>query len=247
MYDFVTQDEIDDLPDDPENAFATLASHALRRVKAMRTATKWEEFRGQAYQFVRFIEAAMRQFDIDGLGLPIVDNIHTISLGDYNQALADLQAYITAANLRASLRTRRDSVSLSPEAKAKIRAQIAKIRNVIDRDERLLDGGKSKLHVKLTEFEAALEKSRLNFGILAGAAIVIVGTVASAATVADSQSVNKLFAGIWKEVAAAKEQEEQRKIPLLEYQVPILPSNNRQLLIEGPEEEEPSPDDEIPF
>src|SRR5882724_1011671 len=80
------------------------------------------------------------------------------------------------------------------------------------------------LQKRIADFEAALEKPRVNVVMLAGVMVAVLAGAANVAQLADSQTMHKLVATIMTTIGQAKAiDEEKRERPPVQPPQPLLP------------------------
>jgi hypothetical protein len=252
IFDFITQEEIEDLPDDdPHVAFTTFVRIAQRRL-GERTAKidaseqdGWNELEEARHGFMNVAIAAAKKYKIEPFASLSVPRLENFDHQVHRQFKADLDHYMTQLLLDNSSRAKRDSVTISPELKTSIRTYLHHLREAIDKADDLTDARKRVLLQKLAEFEAELEKRRLSLLALTLMAITILGAPGSLGATADI--AGRLITNIMKVVGEAK---------LADDEVRKLPSSETPMAITGPRKDDPnliakpnrpSLDDEIPF
>ena len=253
IFDFLTQEEIDDLPDDdPHAAFTTFVRTAQRRL-GERTAqldssdqNNWEQLEEARHGFMNVVIAAAKKYEIEPFASLSVPRLEKFDLHIHRQFKADLDHYLTQLLLDNSSRAKRDSVLVSPELKTTIRTYLHHLKQAIDNAEDLTEARRSILLRKLAEFEAELEKKRLNLLTVTVIAITILSAPGGLGATADIAS--KLITNILRAVGDAK---------LADDEARRLPPSEAPMAITGPRRDDPdltSPsvrksdiDDEIPF
>ncbi|MCK6449670.1 MAG: hypothetical protein L6R19_02235 [Alphaproteobacteria bacterium] len=69
VFDFVTQDELDELPEDPRLAFATFVRHAQRRLAErtgqLQSQEDWELLEDARHGFMNVVIAAAKRYEIE--------------------------------------------------------------------------------------------------------------------------------------------------------------------------------------
>lgn len=252
IFDFITQEEIDDLPDDdPNAAFTTFIKIAQRRL-GERTAQLdtseregWTELEEARHGFMNVAIAAAKKYEIEPFASLSVPRLENFDQKVHRQFKADLDHYMTQLLLDNSSRAKRDSVTISPELKSSLRTYLHHLREAIDKSEDLSDARKRVLLQKLAEFEAELEKRRLSLLAVTLLAITILGAPGSLGATADM--AGRLITSIIKVVGEAK---------LADDEIRKLPSSEAPMAITGPRKDDPnliakpkkpSLDDEIPF
>lgn len=251
IFDFITQEEIEELPDDdPRLAFMTLVKIAQRRL-GERTAEldgndhgAWEQLQEARHAFMNVIIAAAKKYEIEpfaSLSVPRIDDFKT---DVHRQFKADLDHYITQLVLDNSSRAKRDSVTISPQLRTTIRTYIHHLRQAIDRADDLSEARREILLRKLAEFEAELEKKRLSLMAVTLMAITLLS--APGGLGATAEIATKLVTNILRTVGEAKMADDETR---------RLPSSAAPMAITGPRPKDPeliAPpsggiDDEIPF
>jgi hypothetical protein len=164
---FVSQDDLDDLDEDPRAAFKTLVNLAQRslakQTEALRPEERWEweQLEELRHSFMNAVIAAAKQFEIEpfaSMEVPRLDDNRGL---DYRQFKADLDHYVTQLVIENSTRAKRDSVAILPQSKDRIRNYVHHLRECIEKAN-MTEAKRETLLKKLDQFEAELEKRRLN-------------------------------------------------------------------------------------
>ncbi len=256
IFDFITQEEIDDLPEDePRLAFMMFVRTAQRRLSERTSKldenenSEWRVLQEARYGFVNVVVAAAKQFEIEPFASIEVPKLGDFSADEHKQFRADLDHFLTQLLLDNRSRSKRTSVLLPTEAKASIRTHLNQLRAIIDKAD-IADAKRATLLAKLAEFEKELEKKRLNLVAVAMLTVTVAGVPGSLA--ASGQVVGDLLGGIWQAVAEAKASEDEKsQLPMSES--PVAITAPRPPAIEGPKKKRPREsfnqdlDDEIPF
>jgi hypothetical protein len=249
IFDFITQDEIDDLPDnDPQAAFVAFVRIAQRRL-GERTAkldsdeNGWEELNESRYGFMNVVVAAAKKYGIEPFASLRVPRLKSFDTEIHRQFKADLDHYLTQLVLDNSSRAKRDSVLMSAELKSTIRTYLFHLRALIEKADDIDRAKQQVLLRRLSEFEAELDKKRLSLLSVTVLAVTILG--APGALWSSAEVASKLLTNILRVVGEAKIADEAMR---------PLPSSEAPMAITGPRPEEPSlaptrpeMDDEIPF
>jgi hypothetical protein len=111
---------------------------------------------------VNVVTAAAKKYRIEPIASLDVPRMKDFGDQTYRQFKADIDHLFTQLLLDNSSRTKRDSVLISPDLKTRIRAYAFRLRELIERAEDLDDAKRQVLLHRLSEFEAALDKKRLN-------------------------------------------------------------------------------------
>src|ERR1700722_13945531 len=146
IFDFITQDEIDDLPDDdPQAAFTSFVRIAQQRlgerarvINAVDEAG-WIELQDARHGFVNVVIAAAKKYEIEPFLSLSVPRLEDFNEKVHRQFRADLDHYLTQLVLDNSSRAKRDSVVILPDLKTTLRTYIYHLRETIDKAEDLTE------------------------------------------------------------------------------------------------------------
>lgn len=226
IFDFITQEEIEDLPDtDDEAAFLSFVRISRSRlVEATskldgRDEDQWETLIEARHGFMNVVTAAARRYNIRPFNSLDVPRIGQFSQDDHRQFIADLDHYMTQLLLSDGLRTKRDSVLLSEQAKQRIKTHLHHLREQIEKED-MPDKKRHDLFMKLDVFEQELNKRRLS--LLAIAKITVEVLAAPGALAGSYDIATKLLSNVMVTVAQEKAQEESK--PSLSSPAAILPA-----------------------
>ena len=218
IFDFISQDEMDDLPDDDPQAAFTMFVEICRRSLADRIAelsddeAGWSERNEAQLGFMNVVVAAAKRFEIEPLASLSVPRATKFNSDIYREFRSDLDHYLTQLLLSNSARAKRDSVLLSVEFKTTLRTYTTNLRELIEKNELIDDAKRRELLKHLADFEAALDKKRLSFLSVTLLAITLAGAPGSLGSSADL--ANRLFVNILRTVGEAKVQDDAtRRIP----------------------------------
>lgn len=243
IFDFLTQQEMDDLPDDdPQTAFTMFVEIARRRLaerleQLPDDEANWHLRNEAQHGFMNVVIAAAKRFEIEPLATLSVPRATKFDSDLYREFRSDLDHYLTQLLLNNSARAKRDSVFISPELKTSIRKYVFNLRKVIEESEAIDQEKRAVLLKHLATFEAALEKKRLNLMAVTIIAITLAG--APGALGASADIANKLLFNILRSVGEAK---------ILDDATRALPSAAAPLAISGPRQPvNREMDDDIPF
>lgn len=247
IFDFITQEEIEDLPDDNEAAFLSFVRIARARLSEAtskldpRQEDEWEMVNEARHGFMNVVTAAARRYDISPFSKIDVPKIGQFANDTHRQFVADLDHYMTQLLLSDGLRTKRDSVLLSEQAKQRIKTHLHHLREQIEKED-MPDKTRQDLFAKLEVFEQELNKRRLS--LLAIAKITVEILAAPGALVASYDIATKLLSNVMVTVAQEKAQEDPSKA--LSSPSAILPARPSEV---APKTESFSVDDDsdIPF
>jgi hypothetical protein len=247
LFDFITQDEIDDLPEDDNSAFLQFVKIARARLD-QKTAEidddderEWRRLQDARFGFMNVVVAAGRRYGIEPFSLMDVPGVGNFNESTHRQFILDVDHYMTQLLLADGLRTRRDSIALNEEAKSKIRTHLHHLRETVSKSD-LDDARRQKLLDRLVEFEAELNKRRLS--MLAVARVTLEVLAIPGALGGSYDITQKLLGHVMHTVAQEKAAEDQRRDQQLQRPPVILPA--RPDAVRRPKEDN-ALDDDIPF
>lgn len=256
LYDFITQDELDELPhEDGPRAFSMFASTAQSRLSAItqeldaNDESQWHVLQDTRHSFINVVVGAAKRYDIDELSSWQVPQINNFGNDDYRQFQADVDHYVTQVAIGQSLRDQRDSVPIPQQSKEKIRDYLRALRECIEKAD-LSDAKRAKLLDRLDEFERELEKRRLTLLALTRLMITIAGVPGS--LWASYEITNRLIGNVMQVVGEAKvADDENRPMPVFPSEPPKLSlpraTERKRPTANAPAFEPGGMDDDIPF
>ncbi len=227
IFELITQDEIDEVPENPHLAFTQLVRHAQVRLnnytKQLDENNEWHLIESAQHGFMNVTIGIAKRYQIDPfaqLDVPRIDDRNSTSL-TYRQYQADLDHYMAQLLVGNSISGKRDSVIIAPKVKDKIRSYIHGLKSAID-NANFNDSKRAILHEKLSEFESALEKRRLSMMAVTKLTIGILAIPGS--LWASHEVVTKLTTNVLQVVGEAKATEdENRQLPSTEPIVALVP------------------------
>ena len=213
IYDFITRDEIGDLPEDATLAFAEFCEICSRRLaETIRTydgdEPGWASISEAKLGFINVVTGAAKNFGIDEVANFHVPRVLDFEDSNYRQFKMDLDHFLTQVELENAAKAKRTSVYIDEDARGTLRAYVASLRDLIERS----DIGKKKkdaLLAKLAEFESELNKKRLNLIHLSVVAVALLG--APGGIFASGEAGAKLVQSIIRTVSEAKASEEEAR------------------------------------
>lgn len=220
---FVTQDQLDNLDDDPRLAFMELVNIAQRSLSAQLghlhpdDQNEWREIEDIRHSFMNVIVASSKRFEIEpfaSMEVPRIDDDL-----NFKQFKSDLDHYVTQLVLDNSVQTRRDSVLILPKSKDRIRSYIHGLRECIEKSN-MGDKKRIALLDRLDELEKELEKRRTNYLLVAKLAFDIVAI--PGAMWGSYDMAQKLIANISQSVEESREAEQANKPLAVAKPVPAL-------------------------
>ncbi|MEI5689027.1 hypothetical protein [Sphingomonas kyungheensis] len=220
---FVTQEQLDGLDDDPRMAFMELVNVAQRSLSSQLSRFsgndegEWRDMEDLRHSFMNVILAASRRYEIEPFASMDVPRINDDL--NFRQFKSDLDHYVTQLVLDNSLQARKDAVAILPKSKDKIRGYISALRKCLE-NANMTEAKRSALLKRLDELERELEKRRANMLLVAKLAfevLAIPGSVWASAEVA-----TKLIANISQQVDVSREADQAARSLIQSGPVPAL-------------------------
>ena len=214
ILDFVNQNELDDLDEDPRIGFMQLVNIAQRSLAAQISVLdpdnqhEWQKVEELRYSFMNVVVASAKRFEIEPFHSLQVPQYSNFRDGDHRQFKSDLDHYVTQLILDNSLRAKRDTVDVLPKTKERLRTYLSGLKQCIESGN-MPPAKREALLKKLEAFEAELEKRRLNMMVVARFAYFILG--APGTLWASAEITHKLVTSIMQTVAEAKVAEDETK------------------------------------
>lgn len=207
IFDFITQDELDNLPEDPRFAFSAFSQHAYRRF-----SNRLEQLDGQEESsyaliqdakrgFMNVVLAAAQRYEISPLDKYEIPHPRNFSDDHYSQFKSDLDFFMTQILIDNSIRERSNAITIDESLKDRIRKYVLELRNCIDNAE-LSQVEKQTLHDKLSAFEDALNNRRVSILKTTMLLLAILGVPGSVWASVDI--VTKLSTNVLQIIAQAK-------------------------------------------
>jgi hypothetical protein len=162
----ITDEELDELPDDPRIAFVEFEKILRARFhEAEQEASNYQYGNTESYQleYINKVLAAAKQFGIEELAhweLPSVsERIYEI----FKQFASDVDHITIQIRIQNATRRRTYSVGLDPNTKTKIHHYVQQIRGVIESAHDLPVKKRESLYDKLNTFAAEVDHTRTRF------------------------------------------------------------------------------------
>lgn len=249
-HDFITTDELDDLPDDPRSALIEIVRTAQRRLGNRvggldgNDEYQWQEKQDAYLGFMTVVIASAQRLEVEPFASMTVPNLNEFGYGDFRQFRFDLNHYMAQMMLDASIRGRRDSVAIPEKTMDDIKAYLNGLRQCIAAAS-ISDAKRQALIDRLEEFEKELAKRRLSLmavTLLSVQLLAIPGSLWASYDIAA-----KLVTNIMASVAEAKAAEdESRRLAPVEPQKQLMAPNRTEPVAKG-YRRSLDDDDEIPF
>jgi hypothetical protein len=212
IFDFVSRDVLEDLPEDTNLAFTKIVESAeLRlgeRTAELEHVDAWNQLQDLRQSFMNVILAVAKHHNIEPFASYEVPTVQGFKIEDYWQFKSDLNFYVAQIVLDNSQRARRDSVPLTPAAKDRIRALLYHLKTEVDKSS-LNEAKKGAMLKKLEEFEQELDKTRMS---LRAASLFWLGILQIPGGVWGTVDIaHKLMNEIGEVIAEAKEVEDETR------------------------------------
>lgn len=217
---FVDQDQLDELNEDPKIAFMELVNLAQRSLHDQTKTldeeerSDWQKIEDLRLSFMNVVLSSAKRFEVEPFVSMEVPHRKQFDMRDYDQFKFDLDHYVTQLVLDNSLRSKTDTVAILPKTKDTIRGYINGLRECIEKGN--MDGKKREaLLQRLDALEAELEKRRVSMMTIARIAYHLWAVPGS--MWASYDVTNKLLSSMMHNVAEAKEEENaQKQLPASE-------------------------------
>lgn len=237
IFDFITPEELDDLPEDDSAAFLEFVRIARARLQNRfnqlnsNDENDYDRFQDARHGFINVVTATARRLKIEPFASMDVPKVNNLSYEDYRQFTADIDHYMTQMLFDSRLSRRKESVELSDGAKSNIRTKLHHLRDALERSE-CDERTRARLRARLDEFEKDLDKSRLN--ILAVARVAIEILAVPGALMSTYDGAVKLINGIMQTIGEEKiNEDERRKLPPVEKPIALMPPRADEKKISG--------------
>jgi hypothetical protein len=235
----ITDEELQSLPEDPDQAFAKFEQIARTRLfEALRNAQGYESEALQL-EYMNQVVGAANAFGIEGVRDLKVPVTNSFVYNHYADFLRQVDNYTIQIRIHAVGRSRRYSVALDGPTKLKVRHYIAQIKGLIE-SAGLPADKKDALLRKLSSFVDELDRTRTTFQAVAEMWLAFCGVVGEGFE--KLEPARKWLDSIANVMGKAKELEDLNR--------PRLPGPEERPRLEPPRKDSStskSPDDEMPF
>jgi len=211
---FITQDQLDELDEEPRVAFMQLANHAQRSLADQTKAfnpneeQEWREIEDLRHSFVNVLLAAAKRYEIEpfaSMELPTAKNFDDRSYRDFKD---NLDHYVTQLVIDNSTKTRRHSVEMPPKTKDNIRTYLRELRECVESSS-MPEAKRQALLDRLDAFQAELEKRRVNLMAVSMLMFDLIAIPGSAW--ASYEITSRLVTNVMQSVAKARAEEQEKK------------------------------------
>lgn len=241
----ISDDDLLNLPDDPELAFVEYEASLREKIFAEMRESHEQDYRNIRLDYINHVIAAAKAFDIKDLRDCDGPQGNDQTFEYYEWLLSEVVQYTVQIRIKNSRRVKRYSVALNSTVRQKIRHHLGKIKETVDG----LDVPQSKkeaLFDKIAKLEDEVNRDRTRFDAVMALILETAGTGGEAAK--RLEPVRKFIDSITGLLKEAKEGEDKAS--------PRLEAPNERKRIEGPpkkiaapdpKKQPPDWDDEIPF
>jgi hypothetical protein len=256
VMEILTDEFLAELPDDPRAAFGMVLRRADGYVAEALQAVdehdngSWHTYETAQHTAMNTIIAVAKRYEIQPFANMVVPPRKGFGSEQFTEFKVDLDHYAAQLLLDNSISSKRDAIAIEPKVKDRLRQHVHGIKTLIDQAD-MPESRRAALHKRIADFEAALEKPRVNVVMLAGAMVAILAGSANVAQLADSQTMHKLVATIMATIGQAKAiDEEKRELPPIQPPQPLLSPRSADYIAGRKEQRDmfaANLDDEIPF
>lgn len=258
VMDILTAEFLAELPDDPHAAFGMVLrrayaylAEALQAIDETENDNGWHAYETAQHTAMNTIIAVAKRYEIQPFASMVVPPRKGFGSEHFTEFKVDLDHYAAQLLLDNSIRGKRDAVAIEPKVKDRLRQHVHGIRTLIDQAD-MPEPRRAVLHKRIAEFEAALEKPRVNVVMLAGVMVAILAGIANVTQLADSPAMHKVVATIMATIGEAKAiDEEKRELPPVQLPQSLLPPRPADYFAGPPRGQGVTStadlDDEIPF
>ncbi|MDO1559842.1 hypothetical protein Q0812_10430 [Brevundimonas sp. 2R-24] len=248
IFSFISEDELDRLPDDPQEAFIEMSRIAYRslgdrlgNLDLSNDSNDWEYINEARLAFMNVMAAAASRYEIDGMSAYALPSVRDFQTADYRQFKSDLDHCVTQLTISRSLRRRSRIVRVSGKVRDRLTQHVDALRGEVEKSN-LPEAQAKALLRRLDDFERELDKRRIPIFELAWLAVEI--ACAPGDLWSSQQLVSGLMQNVYEAVAEARSEEERAKALLgQEPQKAIAPPNRKA----SPTKPTFDMDDDIPF
>ncbi len=257
VMEILTEEFLAELPDDPRTAFGMVLRRAdaylAEALKAIDDTVEgsWYVYETAQHTVMNTIIAVAKRYEIQPFASMVVPPRKGFGSERFTEFKVDLDHYAAQLVLDNSIRSKRDAVAIEPKVKDRIRQHVHGIKTLIDQAD-MPEPRRALLHKRVADFEAVLEKPRVNVVTLAGVMVAILAGAANVAALTDSPAMQKLVATIMTTIGEAKAiDEEKRELPPVQPPQALLPPRPTDYVSGPPKARRDTStgdlDDDIPF
>jgi hypothetical protein len=202
----VREEDFDSAPEAPDEAFAYLSELAGERLDSLRARTSddeegWHRKTECEYLYMNVIVGLAKSLDLSDLKEMAIPARTNFDSDAFTQFKSDIDHYVTQVMVKRVLSRRRDSILTGKNFREELRTELHHLKSAVD-NSRLPEGRKAALHEKIRDFEAILDKPRLNIVAVGRVVFEILSLTANVASVADSATIHKLLTSVQARIGA---------------------------------------------
>lgn len=166
----MTAEEYEELPEENELRFLALESICRSKMLNLITQETSEYYdHSLRIEYMTIVATAAEELDIDNIG-------STLGSNDIDNFLLRVTKVVTRLRLKTSGKQSPYTVQLSTRTKARIRIEIARLREIIQKSD-LEDKRKFRLNGKLSELDDEIDKTRVSFNRVMTVLAIVGGSV----------------------------------------------------------------------
>jgi DNA-binding transcriptional regulator YbjK len=227
LFDFLSDEEIENLPTDDHAAFLQFVKLSRRSLSEQtrnlddNDEHQWRHIQEARHGFMNVVTAAAKRYQVEPFASLVVPRLKNYGSDEHREFISDLDHYMTQLVLSDAMRSKRDSIVLSENAKSKIRTHLHHLRESVANSD-LPEEKRDRLLQKLLAFESEIEKRRLSIfavGMVTLEVLAIPGAMAGSYDI-----VNKMLAHVLHTVAEEKTIQDDRQPMYVEPPPVILPA-----------------------
>jgi len=206
-FDLITEEEFENLPDDPEQKFVMIEAICRRSMNRLISENTPADFDTLIrMQYMTTVAASAMELGIEGILYPghLENPAHGLS-----SFMLAASAAVTKIRLR-GIASRQHSVLLSPRTRGRIELQIRKLRDVIDAAD-IPPEKRKALREKLDQLSLELDRTRVSFAkTMALIAYISFGVTTSTSFLADAPDALATITSLFGQDKEAEEKEAKR-------------------------------------
>lgn len=256
IFDVMSEEELEALPDDPEAAMIVFARRAqgvynenYDRLSSFQDG--WDHIRKEQRGFMNVVVAVAKRLGITALKDFDINVSRQEQDDHFEEFQTALDHYLAQIVVGQALQRKKAGVELSPKVKDRIRGHINALKKLLDGAD-VTPRRKAHMMTRLEEFEKELDKHRVQWAMVGLFTLEILALPSD--LVGSYDIANKLVTNIVHELQTAKlEEEERRPLPGPNFDG-YLPSPPKPPEVQKPKRRpssapafEGSMDDDIPF
>lgn len=245
MLTLISDDELLNLPDDPELAFVQYERTLRDKLHTEINESGGYNEQSLQLEYINHVIAAVKALELNILSEWMVPKVNENISRLYDQFCSDVDHFTVQIRFKHVRRIKYYSIALDPTTKQKIRHHLTKIKEIVDRLE-VPDKKREAFYSRIAALESEVDRDRTRYDAVM--ALILETADTSKEVVQRVKPVRKFIDSITALLKEAKDEEDKTS--------PGLPAPSERKRIEGPrnqpvtpetEEELQDLDDEIPF